>query len=154
MSPKVPALPARAPARPRPAAAPLPAAVVALIQVNLTQQQLLASDASGRVLLRRPVSTGLPRSPTPTGRFWVAGKYDRTTLTGRDYRIAGVRHVMCLAGAGLRPDAVCLHPAPWQEAAGQRFGVRRSHGCIRLPSATAQWLFQHSAVGTPVWIRP
>jgi lipoprotein-anchoring transpeptidase ErfK/SrfK len=128
--------------------------VVALIQVNLARQQLTASDATGRVLLRRPVSTGLPQSPTPTGRFWVAGKYERTTLTGRDYRIAGVRHVMCLAGAGLRPDAVCLHPAPWQEAAGQRFGVRRSHGCIRLPSATAQWLFQHSAVGTPVWIRP
>lgn len=127
---------------------------MALLQVDLARQQLTAKDSAGRVLLRRAVSTGLPQSPTPTGRFVVATKYDRTTLTGRDYRIQGVRHVMCLAGAGLRPDAVCFHPAPWQEAAGQRFGVRRSHGCIRLSSATALWLFQHTAVGTPVWIKP
>jgi lipoprotein-anchoring transpeptidase ErfK/SrfK len=142
------------PARPRPPAAPAVGPAVASIEVDLGRQQLTAMDAAGRVVLRRAVSTGLPRSPTPTGRFQVAGKYARTTLTGRDYRIEGVRHVMCLAGPGLRPDAICLHPAPWQEAAGERFGVRRSHGCVRLPSATALWLFQRTAEGTPVRIRP
>ena len=131
-----------------------PIATVALIRVDLARQRLIASDAAGRVLMSRAVSTGLPQSPTPSGRFRVASKYERTTLVGRDYRIPGVRHVMCLAGGGLQPDDICLHPAPWQETAGERFGVRRSHGCIRLPSATALWLFQRTAVGTPVWIHP
>ncbi|WP_371734123.1 L,D-transpeptidase [Synechococcus sp. CCY 9618] len=61
--------------------------------------------------------------------------------------------VLCLGGGGLRPDAVCLHPAPWQERACQRFGVRRSHGCIRTGSATARWLFERVAIGTPVRIQ-
>ncbi|MFM7394562.1 MAG: L,D-transpeptidase [Cyanobium sp.] len=43
-----------------------------------------------------------------------------------------------------------VHPAPWQERAGERFGVRRSHGCIRTSSATARWLFERVEVGTPV----
>ena len=73
---------------------------------------------------------------------------------GADYRIPAVPNVMCLSGGGLAPDRLCLHPAPWQERAGQCFGVARSHGCIRTTSATARWLFPRTALGTPVEIRP
>ena len=59
-------------------------------------------------------------------------------------------HVLCLGGGGLKADAVFIHPAPWQERAGERLGVRRSHVCIRTSSATARWLFQRVAVGTLV----
>ncbi|WP_315855817.1 L,D-transpeptidase [Vulcanococcus limneticus] len=61
--------------------------------------------------------------------------------------------VLCLGGGGLKPDAICLHPAPWQEQAKQCFGVRCSHGCVRLSSATARWLFERTPVGTPVVIQ-
>ncbi|MEA5443562.1 L,D-transpeptidase [Cyanobium gracile] len=43
---------------------------------------------------------------------------------------------------------------PWQDAARQCYGVRRSQGCIRTSQATAKWLFARTAVGTPVVIQP
>jgi lipoprotein-anchoring transpeptidase ErfK/SrfK len=127
---------------------------VAELLIDLSEQRLSAFDSEHRLLYRRLVSTGLPSSPTPSGTFTVASRFATTSLTGRDYRIASVPNVLCLGGGGLNPDAICIHPAPWQEAAGQAFGVRRSHGCVRTSSATARWLFAHTAVGTPVIIRP
>jgi lipoprotein-anchoring transpeptidase ErfK/SrfK len=127
--------------------------LVASLVVDLSQQQLRAFDGAGRLIYRAPVSTGLPSSPTPTGQFRVAARYAETALTGTGYRIPKVRDVLCLGGGGLKPDAICLHPAPWQEQARQCFGVRRSHGCVRLSSATARWLFERTAVGTPVTIQ-
>ena len=127
--------------------------VVASLVIDLSAQRLSAYDASGRLLYGAPVSTGVAATPTPTGAFRIASRYPVTALTAPTYRIPGVPNVLCLGGGGLRPDAVCIHPAPWQESAGQRFGVRRSHGCIRTSSATARWLFERVAVGTPVTIQ-
>jgi lipoprotein-anchoring transpeptidase ErfK/SrfK len=127
---------------------------VAEVVVELSKQRLSAFDGEHRLLYRRLVSTGVPASPTPTGSFRVAARYASTPMTGRDYHIAAVPHVLCLEGDGLPPDAICIHPAPWQEQAGEPFGVRRSHGCVRTSSATARWLFERTPVGTPVLIRP
>ena len=99
------------------------------------------------------MSTGLAATPIPTGAFWIGSRYAVTTLTAPSYRIPAVPHMLCLGGGGLKADAVCIHPAPWQERAGERFGVRRSHGCIRTSSGTARWLFERVAVGTPVRVR-
>jgi lipoprotein-anchoring transpeptidase ErfK/SrfK len=128
--------------------------VVAAIVIDLSEQRLRALDPNGATIYAALVSTGLPASPTPTGRFVIGSKYAATSLVGSDYRTPVVPNVMCLAGGGLRPDAVCLHPAPWQDAARQCYGVRRSHGCIRTSQATAKWLFTRTAVGTPVTIQP
>ena len=92
--------------------------------------------------------------PLPGGAFTVVSRYDTTSLTGRDYLIPSVPNVLCLGGGGLNPESICIHPAPWQEAAGEPFGVPRSHGCVRTSSATARWLFERTAVGTPVIIQP
>ena len=127
--------------------------VVAAIVIDLSEQRLRAFDAGGAPIYAALVSTGLPASPTPTGRFVIGSKYAATSLVGDDYRTPVVPHVMCLAGGGLRPDAVCLHPAPWQDAARQCYGVRRSHGCIRTSQVTARWLFERTALGTPVVIQ-
>jgi lipoprotein-anchoring transpeptidase ErfK/SrfK len=127
--------------------------VVAALMIDLSAQRLYAYDAHGRLLYAAPVSTGLAATPTPAGDFRIASKYPVTALTAPTYRIPGVPNVLCLGGGGLRPDAVCIHPAPWQERAGQPFGVRRSHGCIRTSSATARWLFERVAVGIPVTVR-
>jgi lipoprotein-anchoring transpeptidase ErfK/SrfK len=118
---------------------PPPPAPVAEVLVDLSEQRLSAFDDAHRLLYRRLVSTGLPASPTPTGSFTVAARFASTPMTGRDYHI---------------PNAICIHPAPWQEAAGQPFGVRRSHGCVRTSSATARWLFERTPLGTPVIIQP
>ena len=134
--------------------APVPRVPVAELRIDLSEQRLSAFDAEHRLLYRRLVSTGLPVSPTPSGTFTVASRFPSTTLTGRDYKIPAVPNVLCLGGGGLKPDSICIHPAPWQEAAGEPFGVRRSHGCVRTSSATARWLFERTAVGTPVIIQP
>ena len=31
-------------------------------------------------------------------------------------------------------------------------GYSESHGCIRMQVPDAEWVFDHVAVGTPVWI--
>ena len=48
---------------------------------------------------------------------------------------------------------ICMHGAPWQEAAGQAYGVPRSHGCVRMPTVQAKWLFHRTKTGTPVTIQ-
>jgi hypothetical protein len=131
---------------------PQPGPVGSLV-VELAKQRITDFDRNRKMLYRQLVSTGLPASPTPKGDFYVKTKYKKTQMTGRDYQIPVVENVMCLGGDGLPPDSICVHPAPWQEAAGQAFGVRRSHGCIRTSSATARWLFGHTDVGTPVTIK-
>ena len=145
------AVPAGA-AEPLSAPPPLPGPVGSLV-VELAKQRITAFDRNHQMLYRQLVSTGLAASPTPKGDFYVKAKYKKTKMTGRDYQIPVVENVMCLGGDGLPPDSICVHPAPWQEAAGQAFGVRRSHGCIRTSSATARWLFGHTDIGTPVTIR-
>ena len=145
------AVPAGA-AEPLSAPPPLPGPVGSLV-VELAKQRITAFDRNHQMLYRQLVSTGLAASPTPKGDFYVKAKYKKTKMTGRDYQIPVVENVMCLGGDGLPPDSICVHPAPWQEAAGQAFGVRRSHGCIRTSSATARWLFGHTDVGTPVTIQ-
>ena len=149
--PKAVAVPART-AEPLSAPPPLPGPVGSLV-VELAKQRITAFDRNHQMLYRQLVSTGLPASPTPKGDFYVKAKYKKTKMTGRDYQIPVVENVMCLGGEGLPLDSICVHPAPWQEAAGQAFGVRRSHGCIRTSSATARWLFGHTDVGTPVTIQ-
>ena len=131
---------------------PQPGPVGSLV-VELAKQRITAFDRNNQMLYRQLVSTGVAASPTPKGDFYVKAKYKKTKMTGRDYQIPVVENVMCLGGDGLPPDSICVHPAPWQEAAGQAFGVRRSHGCIRTSSATARWLFGHTDVGTPVTIQ-
>ena len=49
---------------------------------------------------------------------------------------------------------MCLHGTQWQERAGERFGVPRSHGCVRLPTRQARWLYAPTPLGTPDTIGP
>ena len=37
--------------------------------------------------------------------------------------------------------------------AGQAFGVPRSNGCVRMPTAEARWLFENTQKGTKVLIQ-
>lgn len=127
--------------------------LVASILIDLSEQRLYVYDQQQRLLYRAEVSTGKPSSPTPVGRFEVISKYPSTSMRGSDYFVPAVENVMCLGGGGLRPDAICIHPAPWQERAGLCFGVARSHGCIRTSSATARWLYLRTPVGTSVTIQ-
>jgi lipoprotein-anchoring transpeptidase ErfK/SrfK len=51
---------------------------------------------------------------------------------------------------GISSPAVGIHGTP--DAAS--LGYSASHGCIRMAIPSAEWLFEHVAVGTPVIIVP
>jgi len=71
-------------------------------------------------------------------------------MRGQGFVAPGVPWAMCIT----RNETICIHTAPWQEQAGQSFGLPRSHGCVRMPTtSTAQWLFERTPKGTPVTTR-
>ena len=130
------------------------AELIARLLIDLSEQRLYAYDAADQLVYSALVSTGLSATPTPSGEFSVGSKYAETSMRGRGYFIPSLPLVMCLIGDGLRPGAFCIHPAPWQENAGQAYGVPRSVCCIRTSSASARWLFSRTRFGRPVKIQP
>ena len=123
--------------------------LIAAIVVDLSDQKLYAYNANQELVRTVLVSTGKPSSPTPTGVAQVLTKHRSITMRGRAFVTPNVPWAMCITDNG----AICLHGAPWQETARQRFGVARSHGCVRVPSPHARWLFENTPVGTPVTIQ-
>jgi lipoprotein-anchoring transpeptidase ErfK/SrfK len=109
------------------------------IDVDLTQQVLVAYE--GETAVRSViVSTGLPRTPTVTGRFKIYVKYRAADMSGPGYYLAKVPYIMYFyRGYG-------LHGTYWHS----NFGRPMSHGCVNLPTPEAEWLFQWANVGTPV----
>jgi lipoprotein-anchoring transpeptidase ErfK/SrfK len=124
-------------------------AIIASLVVDLSDQKLYVYNPDHQLIRTVLVSTGRRSSPTPTGAGKVLSKYRSITMHGRHFVAPGVPWALCVSEDG----TICLHGAPWQEAAGQRFGVPRSHGCVRVPSSQARWLYEHTPIGTPVTIR-
>jgi lipoprotein-anchoring transpeptidase ErfK/SrfK len=109
------------------------------IDVDLSEQQLVAYEGSTPVRVVT-VSTGLPGTPTPVGRFriWIKLEYD--DMEGPGYYLPDVPYVMYFyLGYG-------LHGVYWHDD----FGQPMSHGCVNLPTPEAGWLFHWAEVGTLV----
>ena len=123
--------------------------LIASMVVDLSEQKLTVYDSQDQVVRVIPVSTGKASTPTPTGLGSVLTKYRSVTMRGRGYVAPGVPYAMCITAN----EMICLHGAPWQEDAGQAFGVPRSHGCVRMPTAQARWLFENTQKGTKVLIQ-
>ncbi len=124
---------------------PLPRAAIGdtfrWIDVDLTHQLLVAYE--GQTPVRRVVvSTGLPSTPTVTGRFKIYVKYPKAPMSGPGYYLPNVPYVMYFYGG------YGLHGTYWHT----NFGQPMSHGCVNLPTPEAQWLYNWAAVGTPVVI--
>ncbi len=123
--------------------------LIASVVVDLSDQKLTAYNENEEVVRVIPVSTGKASTPTPIGVGSVRTKYRSVTMRGRGYVAPGVPYAMCITAN----EMICLHGAPWQEDAGQAFGVPRSHGCVRMPTQQARWLFENTPKGTKVEIQ-
>jgi lipoprotein-anchoring transpeptidase ErfK/SrfK len=111
------------------------------VDIDLTHQSLCAYE--GRTLVRAtPVSTGLPRTPTPAGLFRIQTKLRYDDMSGRDYYLPNVPYVMYFY------KGYALHGTYWHA----RFGEPASHGCVNVPTEHAEWLFGWTEVGTLVSI--
>jgi len=129
------------PPAPAPAPAPAPSGSK-WISIDLSSQRLTAFVGNTAVW-STAVSTGLARTPTPVGRYSIQYKVSSTTMSGPGYYLTGVPWVMGFIGA------YSIHGAYWHN----NFGNPMSHGCVNLPVASAQWLYNWSYVGLPVVIQ-
>ena len=111
------------------------------IDIDLSAQRLTAYAGSTPVRSTL-VSTGLARTPTPTGQYRVYVKYASTSMSGPGYYFPNVPYTMYFyRGYG-------MHGTYWHS----NFGRPMSHGCVNLPTAEAQWLYNWASVGTLVRI--
>ena len=109
------------------------------IDVNLSAQRVTAYVGSTPVRSTL-VSTGRPRTPTPTGRFRIYVKYVSTPMSGPGYYLPNVPYTMYFyRGYG-------LHGTYWHS----NFGRTMSHGCINLPTPEARWFYSWASIGTLV----
>jgi hypothetical protein len=104
------------------------------IRVDLERQTLTAYEGDVPVFATL-VSSGVPDHATPTGLYRIHAKHVTTTMDDMAadgaYSIEDVPWTMYFLGS------YALHAAFWHD----KFGNRRSHGCVNLPPRDARWLF-------------
>jgi lipoprotein-anchoring transpeptidase ErfK/SrfK len=104
------------------------------------------------------VATGQPSFPTPTGSFHIIQMWrdpwwyppPSPWAQGEQPIPPGPGNPLGTRWMGISAPAVGIHGTP--DAAS--LGYSASHGCIRMAIPSAEWLFNHVKVGTPVIIVP
>lgn len=116
------------------------------IEVDLSTQWLSAWDGNDRVSGLR-ISTGKPGYSTPVGAFRITKKIPvsrlQGTVRGAQWDIPAVPWIMVFDQGGFD-----IHSAYWHND----FGQPVSHGCVTLAPDDAEWLYDWTPLGTPVWI--
>ena len=107
----------------------------------------------GRLEITFPAVIGKPATPTPDG---LAAIYEKDPQSDPNGFIGSwalpltiLSHVLYNFGGG--PGRVAIH-GRGGASLNDPLGSARSHGCIRLDNASAQWLADHVPQGTPVQI--
>lgn len=122
------------------------------IEVNLSKQHLWVWQ-DHMVIYESPVTSGAAGAGlgTVTGLFSIYYKTTNTHLVGYQYGYnydVPVKYWMPFySGFG-------LHDAVWRNGnfGGQDYYYGGSHGCVNLPDATAEFVYNWSTIGTPVWV--
>lgn len=113
----------------------------------------------GEKLVRRfRVATGQASYPTPLGRWKIVVMWrnpwwyppSSAWARGKEPIPPGPGNPLGTRWMGLDAPAVGIHGTP--DAAS--LGYSASHGCIRMAIPSAEWLFDHVKIGTPVFIVP
>jgi lipoprotein-anchoring transpeptidase ErfK/SrfK len=122
------------------------------IEVALNKQHLWVWQ-DHQVIYDSPITSGATGAGlgTVTGLFSIYYKTTNTHLVGYQYGWnydVPVKYWMPFyQGYG-------LHDAVWRHGSfgGQDYYYGGSHGCVNLPDATAEFIYNWAAVGTPVWV--
>jgi len=104
----------------------------------------------GRVVLRSRIAPGAPKTPTPTGRFYITERLIPRDPNGPWGPAAlGTSAFSPVLKDWPRGGPIGIHGTnePWA------IGHAVSHGCIRLPNKLMKRLFDEVPAGTPVLIR-
>ncbi len=122
------------------------------IEVNLSTQHLWVWQ-DHQVIYESPITSGATGAGlgTVTGLFSIYYKTTNTRLRGYqygyDYDVPVKYWMPFYQGYG-------LHDAVWRNGkfGGQDYYYGGSHGCVNLPDATAEFIYNWSTIGTPVWV--
>ena len=133
---------------PRPTNTPVPVVVPVegdnerWIDIVLSEQRLYAYEGD-TVVRSFVVSTGLPNTPTPVGRYavWIKLRYD--DMSGPGYYLPDVPYTMYFY------KDYGIHGTYWHN----NFGTPMSHGCVNMITEEAGWLYDWSHVGIIVNVR-
>lgn len=118
------------------------------IRVSLDEQRIYAYEY-GLLVKTFLVSTGIARRPTPPGTYSVLKKVKLKDYIWNygfgnpdNYELPNVQWNLQFS------THMYLHYAYWHH----NFGHRMSHGCVNMPLAPSEWIFNWANVGTPVII--
>lgn len=120
-----------------------------LITVDLGKQKLFVWEG-GKVVHETKVSTGMKLTPTVKGNFKIYLKKPMADMKGpspyRHIYPSGFYHLKNVPNQMYFYKGYAIHAATWHN----NFGRVASHGCVNVPPASAQWLFDWVGVGTQV----
>jgi lipoprotein-anchoring transpeptidase ErfK/SrfK len=124
-------------------------------------EQVLRAYQDGRLVLFTYVTTGRPELPTVTGHFYIYEKVTPWQFTspwppGSPYYYppTWIKYWMPFySGYGLHDAWWRQHYGPGTNVYGDGPGSKEptgTHGCVNIPFAQTQWLWNWAPVGTPV----
>ncbi len=109
------------------------------IDVNLSEQSVYAYEGD-EVVNSFLASTGLPETPTVTGKYKIYVKVRIQDMSGPGYYLRDVPWVMYFY------ESYGFHGTYWHN----NFGRPMSRGCVNLTIDDAAWLYNWASVGTVV----
>lgn len=117
------------------------------VEINLTAQHLFFYKDGQLVVESDFVSGNLKKNyGTPVGTYPIQYKQRNATLVGEDYQTP-VSYWMPFNGN------IGLHDAPWRRDFGKNIYLTSgSHGCINLPPAVAQKIYEGISRGVGVYV--
>lgn len=120
------------------------------IVIDRAKEMLYAYDGE-TLFMQQAISVGLELTPTPTGEFSIYRKIPDSYMQGpipgvsdQYYDLPGVPWDLYFT-----KDGSAIHGAYWHD----NFGHPWSHGCVNLPPAAAEILYEWADLGTPVTIK-
>ncbi|MFC1656243.1 L,D-transpeptidase [Patescibacteria group bacterium] len=122
------------------------------IEVDISQQKMYLKI--GEIIVRTfPVSTGKYSTPTPYGYTNVFQKQEVRVSAAWPHYIMPKWMQFRSGGYGIHalPSIRYGNGSYWREALNH-IGTRRSHGCIRLLPADAEFAYDFTTIGTAVWV--
>jgi lipoprotein-anchoring transpeptidase ErfK/SrfK len=119
------------------------------IVIDLAARRVSAYS-DGHLLRRFQAVVGKPSTPTPTGQFFVEETLQMSAgEAGGPFALALSARSDVLQEFEGGPGQIAIHG---RENLGGTLGVAESHGCIRLATASIDWLAARIGPGTPTTI--
>jgi lipoprotein-anchoring transpeptidase ErfK/SrfK len=123
---------------------PTPAAEGKWIDVDLTAQRMVAYEGAQPVFSAL-VSTGLPGTPTVTGRYRIYLKYRSQTMYGGNRASGDYYYLPDVPYVQYFYQGYAFHGTYWHA----NFGQPMSRGCVNMRTDDARWLFEWAEPAAP-----